>query len=439
MNLLESFALRPHELVALVGGGGKTSLLFALGQAGWPAVLTTTTRLFAAQQAQAVAVCPAENEARLLALVAEHGSCLAVGPVAGDKVLGVARERPLHFLSLPGIQWVVVEADGSRMRPIKAPADHEPAMPLGVTLVIPVVGLDALDHPLAEIAHRPELVSQLTGVELTETLTPTAVAALLTHVQGGLKHVPDTARVIPLLNKVETAVQWAQAAVIAQQVLRSDRIQQVVLGALRTAQPIRGVARRVTAVVLAAGSARRMGQTKQSLPWGDTTVLGQTLRHLQAAWVHEVVVVTGHDQPTVEAIAHATHIPTVFNPDYAHGEMLSSLQTAVRALAPAIEAVLVVLADQPMVETAVYNALLTAFWQTHATLIAPTCNGQRGNPVLISRAHFAELLTLPPDAAPRTLLQRHADSLHLLPLDTDTILQDLDTPEAYAQYRPTTD
>lgn len=192
----------------------------------------------------------------------------------------------------------------------------------------------------------------------------------------------------------------------------------------------------LTAVILAAGQAKRMGQTKQLLPWGNRTVLGQTIQHVQQSDVDDILVITGHEAEGVTAVAQAARIPTRFNPDYATGEMLSSLKTAVAHLQGHTDGVLVMLADQPMVLPDTLNQIIAPFRQGISQLIAPVRNGRRGNPVLIGSQFFDELLALPTDDAPRTLLKRHADQLHLVEVGTDSILRDLDDPAAYERWRP---
>lgn len=443
-TLPTAFNLRSHnELVAFVGGGGKTSLLFALG-AALPGrrILSTTTRIFTAQMSRAeeVVFFTAEGakdaEAKISEALDRLGICLVVGGVAGDKAVGVPPELPGTWLARPDVDFVLVEADGSRMRPIKAPAAHEPVIPPETTLVVPVVGIDALDGRFADVTHRPEIAAELLGSVIDEQLSVGDVARLMAHPQGGLKGVPDGARVVPFINKVETAVQLNAARQIAQQLLHTPRIERVLLGATKTDQPVREVHQRVTAVILAAGEGKRMGQqTKQLLPWGSTTVLGQTIGNVPQTAVYQRLVVTGHEAAAVQQIAHSAGARTVHNPAYAAGEMLSSLQTAVRALDESVTAVLVLLADQPMVRPETMALLLEAYWQGRGDLIAPVFAGQRGNPVLIGRRFFAELLALPPGDAPRTLLRRHADQLHLVPVPTDDILRDLDSPEQYERER----
>ena len=190
-----------------------------------------------------------------------------------------------------------------------------------------------------------------------------------------------------------------------------------------------------------------MGRNKLLLPWGETTVLGRTLANVRASAVHDVVVVTGHEREKVETVVAAaerlhdasdTHTAgphIIDNIDYANG-MLATVQAAVRALPAASEAILVVLGDQPMVGGPTIDRLLTAYAGSPAGLVAPTYDGRRGNPVLIDRRYFAELLTLPPDAAPRVLLARYPDDLLAVPVDSDAILHDLDRPEEYERFRP---
>ncbi len=220
-------------LVAVMGGGGKSSLLFALAEClPGRVVLTTTTRIFAAQMSRAAAVCTTADEGWQERLESFDGNLLVVGKVEGERANGVPPDLPAEWLARPRVDWVVVEADGSRMLPVKAPADHEPVVPERTSLLVCVVGIDALADSIERVAHRPERVADITGLDPSQHLTPQAIGKLLTSPRGGLKSAPDGARVAVLINKVESSAQRDAAHRIAKCVLREARVERVVIGAL---------------------------------------------------------------------------------------------------------------------------------------------------------------------------------------------------------------
>ena len=108
----------------------------------------------------------------------------------------------------------------------------------------------------------------------------------------------------------------------------------------------------ISALILAAGQSKRMGQPKMLLPWGETTVLEKVIATFKAAEVDDILVITGGKRHQVEALV-GNSARTAFNPDYAEGEMLSSVQVGLAGLMPGTEAVLIGLGDQPQIQAAV--------------------------------------------------------------------------------------
>jgi molybdenum cofactor cytidylyltransferase len=425
------------QLVAFTGAGGKTSLMVALaGSLPGTLVITTTTRMareqinFAAQSLPA-----AVSRYPSISCIACTRISIIIGPdVEEDKVGGVALEVPAQLLAQPDVAFVLVEADGARMLPLKAPAAHEPAVPPQSDLVIPVAGIDSLNRPISAAAHRPELVAELLGKQVDDLIEAVDIGAVVKHAAGGLKNVPPQARVIPAINKVENAGQLEAARRAAQAMLEEERIQQVVITAVERLNPVVEVHKRVRAIILAAGESSRMGRPKLLLPWGKTTVLGQTIKNIQESAVFDTIVVTGAEAESVTAIAGDLGVPTLLNENFASGEMLSSLQKAVGRLPEKIEAVLVMLGDQPLVGPETIDQILVAYWQGKGEIIAPQYRSQRGNPVLIGRRYFNDLLSLPPGGAPRDLLKRNP--VYLVPVETKSVLLDIDDPRDYDQLQP---
>ena len=191
----------------------------------------------------------------------------------------------------------------------------------------------------------------------------------------------------------------------------------------------------IVAVVLAAGQGRRMGQTKQLLPWGQESVVRVTLKRALACDADTVMLVTGHDHGAVSREADGLAVTIVHNPDHDAGEMLSSLQVAVRALPAGTSAILVMLADQPFIPTALLNSIIATYQAGNGRLIAPRFGERRGNPVLIGADLFAQLLTLPHGSAPRQLFKDNPGAVHLLPVDDASVIEDLDKPEDYQRLK----
>jgi len=216
LSLADALGVKPGEVVALVGGGGKSTAMFRLArevaEAGGCAITTTTTHIFGAQ----TALEPATNR-------------------AGGVSLDVFSALRAWFPDA----CVLNEADGSRTRPFKAPAGHEPVIPRETTLVIPMVGADIFGKPLDEDhVHRPALVAALSGAPLRAPITPDIVARVLAHPEGGRKGVPPGARVVVLINKVERLPDRAPARETAERLLREPAIHSVLLTSVREDKPV---------------------------------------------------------------------------------------------------------------------------------------------------------------------------------------------------------
>jgi molybdenum cofactor cytidylyltransferase len=252
-RLAEALQLAPAEVVALVGGGGKTTAMFRLArevvERGGRAVTTTTTHIFATQ----VALAPAHllvDEAKpddLRAALEAHRLVLVTGPEnpQNRRVAGLSRERFSEVRRWCPDTCLINEADGSRTLPFKAPAAHEPVIPAETTLVLPVVGADIFGKPLTEDhVHRPELVAALSGAALGAAVTPEIVAGVLAHPEGGRKGVPPEARVAVLINKVASLPDRGPARETAERLLREPAIDAVLLTSVRDADPVLEVFRR---------------------------------------------------------------------------------------------------------------------------------------------------------------------------------------------------
>ena len=440
MKLADALDVQRGDIVAFVGAGGKTSALFCLAgelvERGWRVVTTTTTRMAASERLLAPATLTADQMDQMEAALARTSHVFVYDRLDDErgKVLGLEPELIPELAKRADA--VLIEADGARRLPLKGPYPHEPVIPVTATLIVPVAGLDAVGQPLdGDHVYGAENIVRCLGS--TPVVDAALVGSILSHDRLGLKDVPAKARIAALLNK-HTPERDAMAEQAASVALTVDRIDRVVIGAVQQVDPIQRVRRRVGAIVLAAGLSRRMGEPKVLLPWDEgSTIIRQIVQTTAGTRSFaEMVVVTGQWDAEIRQQVDGLPVRVVHNPLFDEGEMISSVQIGLRDLSPHLGAALVVLGDQPDLDSAVILQVLAAYAKTQAPIIAPVFQGRRGHPVLFDRSLWHEILALPREAAPRDVLRAHSSETQLVEVDTVSILQDIDTPQDYDRARP---
>ncbi len=192
----------------------------------------------------------------------------------------------------------------------------------------------------------------------------------------------------------------------------------------------------VGAIVLAAGLSTRMGKPKMLLPWGGKTVVEAVIEALLQGGITRPLVVVGAEGDQIARRLENYPVQIVFNPSYADGEMLHSLQVGLSALGELFRAVFIVLGDQPQIQSSTIRLLNEEFRKSHRALIIPSYRMRRGHPWLVGAELWAELLALHEPGTLRDFIQKHADEIDYVDVDTPTVLADLDTPEQYQKFRP---
>jgi molybdenum cofactor cytidylyltransferase len=186
----------------------------------------------------------------------------------------------------------------------------------------------------------------------------------------------------------------------------------------------------VAAIVLAAGGSERMRQPKQLLPIAGRPMVRHVAEAVCAAGLAQVIVVTGAHAAAVAVALADLPVDLAINDSWAEG-MSSSMRTGLRVLRPEVQAVLMVLADQPALTTDLLQLLVARYRATGAPIVAPVYRGQRGNPVLFDRALFPELLAVHGDRGGRMLIARYREQVEHVEVDDPAVLMDIDSPKDY--------
>ena len=238
-SLTDALGASDARMVTFVGAGGKTSAILRIAEelvARDRTVIVTTTTLVGErfkEHASTEILLDDRTGAVRPPLVRSGCAFFHAGLRSDGKYAGVPEELLDVMFDLQCADCILVEGDGARGLPVKMPDVHEPVIPVRSDVVVPVVGMDALDRPIAEgSVHRPDLFGRLgTGA----SVTPDTIVSLLSSTSGGMKSVPAAACVRPLLNKT-TLPGGERAELIAQSLLRSapDAVDRVVCGDVQT-------------------------------------------------------------------------------------------------------------------------------------------------------------------------------------------------------------
>ncbi len=454
-------------LVSAIGGGGKTSTLLDLFQAGLRprSILTTTTAMGLPGTGGHLSPPLTREQRENPALARVFGQPPAGSGIWFGPALDNSRQK---FKGLdPSLldAWVrgerragredtllLCEADGSRRKPLKAHADHEPVIPRTSDLTLLVLGLSALGQALSEsIVHRASIFSAWTGRQEGESLVFEDLLLLLRE-DRLLKGIPPTSHIALVFNQAdclsESLRKTASLASLAQRVLRNKRIDAVFFqgraGGER--QGLFGVSRQrdltppFSAVILAAGLSERMGgSNKLLLPLGEDTVLSQTLKRVLASDIRELVLVTGYESGAVEGEIRRTlsaapgedrRFSLVHNPAFREGQG-GSVAIGTRQLSPDSRASFYIPGDQPFLSPALLRHLMEE--SAAGKILIPVRSGKRSSPVLFDRAFYPALSELTGDLGGRQVISLHEEAvLEIADQDLDGGF-DLDTPEDYQE------
>ncbi len=170
---------------------------------------------------------------------------------------------------------------------------------------------------------------------------------------------------------------------------------------------------------------------KLTLPWGKQTIIAKVVSTLIDAGVSEIIVVTGASREAVNRSISGFDVNVTFNPDYQNDDMLTSLKIGMKQLSDRVEAMMVVLGDQPQVEPETIQQIVMIHQQNPGQIIIPSYRDRRGHPWLIDRKFWSAIRTIQGDKTLRDFINEHQESIEYLEINDPSILKDIDTPEDY--------
>jgi molybdenum cofactor cytidylyltransferase len=189
----------------------------------------------------------------------------------------------------------------------------------------------------------------------------------------------------------------------------------------------------LVALVPAAGISARMGQNKLLLTFQGKPLIAHAVDTLLASAVDEVVVVLGHEADKVREKLGGKKVRFIENPDYREG-LSTSVRAGIGVVAAHASAIMIYLADQPLLEPEEVNSLIRAFVEArkaNKSIVVPFFRGRRGNPVILDSAYKEAILDVAGDTGCRRVIKRNPDQVFVVEMETDHVVRDVDTIEDY--------
>lgn len=391
---MDAFHVSEGDRIAFTGAGGKTSAIFNVARdIQGPVLVTTTTHLgtWQSKLADFHYVLDENHDFETLKHKNIQGITLITGkPNDDNRLEGLNPQEISNLVQLAASENcpLLIEADGSRGKPLKAPAAYEPVIPDFVTKVVTVVGMSGYGKVLShEYVHRHEIFTDITGLKKGESITVEAIEKLLSSPNGGKKGIPLGVKSFLLVNQVENDELMRVANSLADRLIQC--YESVAIGSMEQGE-VFSCKKRIAGIILAAGEASRLGSPKQLLPWRGKTFINSVVETALFAGLDPVVVVIGAYGKKVNKEVEDYPVIVVENPNWQQGQS-TSVKAGINALPDSIGGVLFLLADQPQINVEFIRALIERAYQTPSKIIAPIINGKRVNPVYFDRTTFEAL------------------------------------------------
>ncbi len=447
MKLIQALRSGMEPCIAFVGAGGKSSAMFLLAKEySSPVILSASTHLSSEQVQHFSPHYIIESPDQLKKILSRpiNVTTLFTGvPTEDKRIHGLSfqlLEIIYHFAKNNHLPFII-EADGSKKFPLKAPADHEPAVPPWVDLVVVMVGMASIGKPIdPNHVHRPEILNLITATKPGDLVDVPILEKLLKDPRGGLKSIPESADRKLLLTQVSNQKRKIAAIQLAQRL--EGVYSSILIGDLphweqyleehADAHPIIERREQIGGLILAAGKGQRFGGPKILLDWGGIPVIRRIALTAILSGLSPVVLVLG--AYTNEVYPYVQDLPLIVieNSEWQNGQSTSFIK-GINVLSGRVGGVVTLLADQPHIPADIIKKIIRTHQTQSYPIIIPTVKGRRANPVLFDRITFPEINKISGDVGGRVLFSQF--NVFELPLQDEGLILDIDTPEDYQRLK----
>lgn len=450
MGLKKALGLKGKELISFYGAGGKSSLISylakELSEAGEKVVITTTTKIFQPKKLPCILTSDGTKAFSDLQKALSKNNVVTIGSALhpGNKLQGIESNLLEDlFSSCKMAKYWLVEADGAAGKPIKGHASYEPVIPPASSLILPVLGADAIGLTLnSENVHRAEIFSILTGLKGGEPVSVCHLICCLRNMLRLGRFQAQCARMVPVINKIDVIKDKNLLRSMVTDLTAYPDLDRFLFTSAKDKEAVKYVFSFTNAsnkpytacVILAAGYSSRMGEDKLMLKIKGKSILEHAISSALGSTVDETIVVSSPKSAGMIGLLYGDKVKVIENPNFDSG-ISSSLKSGINAVSNKTQAIIFALGDQPFIPVKVYNLLVEIYMQNLCMLIYPTYKGIRGNPVLFDRRTWPLLMKIEGDSGGMQIAPEiPLNEVVSFSTPFHEILVDIDTPEDFKKY-----
>lgn len=430
LKLIEIFDLKKGEIVSIVGAGGKTTTMFKLAEelrAENKVLVTTTTKIAWPDKAQYDYICmEKENFLNYASKDSKGIYVFGIEDKTKHKINSVA-EADLLALK-PYFDYILVEADGSKRKPLKGWNQSEPVICTQTTKTIALLDITALGLEInEENIHRSHIFCELTNTQIGDIVNLENMADMITHPNGLFKNA--FGEKILYINKAETldTINDSKNLINILKNRMPKIIDTFITGSLHKEKYYKN-AITITAIIMASGYSKRMGKDKLLLEYSGQTFIERTINTVSKCSFMEIILVAREHK--VLSFGEGKDILVVENKNADKG-ISESIKLGV-SNAENTDGYMFFTADQPFLEASMIENLIQQFNDNPQNIIIPVFEGKRGNPVIFPSRLKTEFLELEGDIGGKAIIEKHKDIVKLIEISDSLSLVDVDTEESYA-------
>lgn len=388
-------------MISFVGGGGKTSTMFALAnylKKFGSVLITTTTKIFMPNSNQYdnlinLETCKDINKYSGITL-------LAGGINSDNKVIGVESSL-LDEIYIKGLfKFIIVECDGAKNMPIKAPNDGEPIIPLLTNINIGIVGIDSIGRPLSQVCFRQEIFKA--NILNCEYVSNEAIINLINSENGLFKNTPKKCKKYFVLNKCDSNEDKSLGENILKNVRCLSDVNKTFISSIHKGE-FYHKGENILGIIMASGFSKRMGKNKLLMKIDNTSMIRRVAKEVSYSKIEDIVLVYSDENVKNEVVD--LPINTSFNNSPESGQSMS-IKIGLNSYEKEYDGYMFFVGDQPFIDSSTINNIINIFNENKNYIVIPEYNGKKGNPVIFPKYLKNQLLDINGDKGGRIVIEQ---------------------------------